>query len=139
MCVCVCVCVCVCMGGSCLAFDSAPPLPLSPACASDLSSSHLIPNHCTSHRNFPFSIFSSSQSGPSFHPQWPLQLPHTHTIYASHSLYKSVHTRSPQHTTVYSHLHLKEQQPFTFTFMHLADTFIQSDLHCIQVTIYTFF
>ncbi len=26
-------------------------------------------------------------------------------------------------------------QPFTFTFMHLADAFIQSDLHCIQVTI----
>ncbi len=24
---------------------------------------------------------------------------------------------------------------FTFTFMHLADAFIQSDLHCIQVTI----
>ncbi len=27
---------------------------------------------------------------------------------------------------------------FTFTFMHLADTFIQSDLHCIQVTVFTF-
>ncbi len=25
---------------------------------------------------------------------------------------------------------------FTFTFMHLADAFIQSDLHCIQVTVY---
>ncbi len=24
---------------------------------------------------------------------------------------------------------------FTFTFMHLADAFIQSDLHCIQVTV----
>ncbi len=24
----------------------------------------------------------------------------------------------------------------TFTFMHLADAFIQSDLHCIQVTVY---
>ncbi len=23
----------------------------------------------------------------------------------------------------------------TFTFMHLADAFIQSDLHCIQVTV----
>ncbi len=28
---------------------------------------------------------------------------------------------------------------FTFTFMHLADTFIQSDLHCIQVTVFTFY
>ncbi len=28
---------------------------------------------------------------------------------------------------------------FTFTFMHLADAFIQSDLHCIQVTVSTFF
>ncbi len=28
---------------------------------------------------------------------------------------------------------------FTFTFMHLADAFIQSDLHCIQVTVFTFF
>ncbi len=27
---------------------------------------------------------------------------------------------------------------FTFTFMHLADAFIQSDLHCIQVTVSTF-
>ncbi len=25
---------------------------------------------------------------------------------------------------------------FTFTFMHLADTFIQSDLQCIQVTVF---
>ncbi len=25
----------------------------------------------------------------------------------------------------------------TFTFMHLADAFIQSDLHCIQVTVST--
>ncbi len=28
---------------------------------------------------------------------------------------------------------------FTFTFMHLADAFIQSDLHCIQVTVLNFF
>ncbi len=27
----------------------------------------------------------------------------------------------------------------TFTFMHLADAFIQSDLHCIQVTVSTFY
>ncbi len=27
---------------------------------------------------------------------------------------------------------------FTFTFMHLADAFIQSDLHCIQVTVFFF-
>ncbi len=26
----------------------------------------------------------------------------------------------------------------TFTFMHLADAFIQSDLHCIRVTVFTF-
>ncbi len=26
----------------------------------------------------------------------------------------------------------------TFTFMHLEDAFIQSDLHCIQVTVFTF-
>ncbi len=26
----------------------------------------------------------------------------------------------------------------TFTFTHLADAFIQSDLHCIQVTVFTF-
>ncbi len=31
-----------------------------------------------------------------------------------------------------THLHL-------FTFMHLADAFIQSDLHCIQVTVFTFY
>ncbi len=31
----------------------------------------------------------------------------------------------------YLHLH--------FTFMHLADAFIQSDLHCIQVTVSTFY
>ncbi len=28
---------------------------------------------------------------------------------------------------------------YTFTFMHLADAFIQSDLHCIQVTVLHFF
>ncbi len=27
----------------------------------------------------------------------------------------------------------------TLTFMHLADAFIQSDLHCIQVTVSTFY
>ncbi len=26
-----------------------------------------------------------------------------------------------------------------FTFMHLSDAFIQSDLHCTQVTVFTFF
>ncbi len=33
---------------------------------------------------------------------------------------------------------LKEQSfiTFTFTFMHLADAFIQSDLHCIKVTVF---
>ncbi len=30
----------------------------------------------------------------------------------------------------------KSSFKFTFTFMHLADAFIQSDLHCIQVTVY---
>ncbi len=33
----------------------------------------------------------------------------------------------------------RKQVHFTFTFMHLADTFIQSDLHCIQVTVSTFY
>ncbi len=28
---------------------------------------------------------------------------------------------------------------FIFTFMHLADAFIQSDLHCIQVAVFFFF
>ncbi len=32
----------------------------------------------------------------------------------------------------------EEDLIFTFTFMHLADAFIQSDLHCIQVTVFTF-
>ncbi len=31
------------------------------------------------------------------------------------------------------------QWQLTFTFMHLADAFIQSDLHCIQVTVSTFY
>ncbi len=31
-----------------------------------------------------------------------------------------------------------DKQTFTFTFMHLADAFIQSDLHCIQVTVTCF-
>ncbi len=30
---------------------------------------------------------------------------------------------------------LVNHETFTFTFMHLADAFIQSDLHCIQVTV----
>ncbi len=36
------------------------------------------------------------------------------------------------------HLIDKPHNTFTFTFMHLADAFIQSDLHCIQVTVSTF-
>ncbi len=28
---------------------------------------------------------------------------------------------------------------YTFTFMHLADAFIQSDLHCIQATVLHFY
>ncbi len=35
--------------------------------------------------------------------------------------------------------HMYSLFTFTFTFMHLADAFIQSDLHCIQVTVSTFF
>ncbi len=35
---------------------------------------------------------------------------------------------------LFFYLHL-----FTFTFMHLADAFIPSDLHCIQVTVFTFY
>ncbi len=31
------------------------------------------------------------------------------------------------------------RKSFTFTFMNLADAFIQSDLHCIQVTVFTFY
>ncbi len=37
--------------------------------------------------------------------------------------------------TVYEILCPNSQYSFTFTFMHLADAFIQSDLHCIQVTV----
>ncbi len=33
----------------------------------------------------------------------------------------------------------RNRSTFTFTFMHLADAFIQSDLHCIQVTVFFFF
>ncbi len=41
-------------------------------------------------------------------------------------------------------LNIKGEKQFyrdisTFTFMHLADAFIQSDLHCIQVSFYIFF
>ncbi len=32
----------------------------------------------------------------------------------------------------------KNYNAITFTFMHLADAFIQSDLHCIQVTVLHF-
>ncbi len=37
--------------------------------------------------------------------------------------------------------HVKDNNhiTFTFTFMHLADAFIQSDLQCIQVTVSTFY
>ncbi len=34
--------------------------------------------------------------------------------------------------------HLSIKKNTEFTFMHLADAFIQSDLHCIQVTVFTF-
>ncbi len=33
---------------------------------------------------------------------------------------------------------LENELVLTFTFLHLADAFIQSDLHCIQVTVSTF-
>ncbi len=38
--------------------------------------------------------------------------------------------KKPKHHVLYA---------FTFTFMHLADSFIQSDLHCIQVTVLHFY
>ncbi len=38
------------------------------------------------------------------------------------------------HSKEISHLFI-----FVLTFMHLADAFIQSDLHCIQVTVFTFY
>ncbi len=34
---------------------------------------------------------------------------------------------------------LMRDEIFTFAFMHLADAFIQSDLHCIQVTVLHFY
>ncbi len=40
-------------------------------------------------------------------------------------------------STICSKIHTHTQRS-VFTFMHLADTFIQSDLHCIQVTVFTF-
>ncbi len=36
------------------------------------------------------------------------------------------------------HVKPPPQKKYTFTFMHLADAFIQSDLHCIQVTVLHF-
>ncbi len=33
----------------------------------------------------------------------------------------------------------RDEFSVTFTFMHLADAFIQSDLHCIQVTVIFFY
>ncbi len=45
----------------------------------------------------------------------------------------------PTHTVTLMKLKLAWDQLFTFTFMHLADAFIQSDLHCIQVTVFTFY
>ncbi len=36
------------------------------------------------------------------------------------------------------HLIIPRISIFTFTFMHLADAFIQGDLHCIQVTVLHF-
>ncbi len=43
-----------------------------------------------------------------------------------------VHTSVPFHTT------LRLLSDFTFTFTHLADAFIQSDLQCIQDIIFFF-
>ncbi len=47
------------------------------------------------------------------------------------------------HVEIYKRSHLKVllmylKIKYTFTFMHLADAFIQSDLHCIQVIVFTF-
>ncbi len=60
---------------------------------------------------------------------------------------KTAHSNTPPHVyvTVWEDLHITAQtytqwkKAFTFTFMHLADAFIQSDLHCIQVTVFTFY
>ncbi len=40
---------------------------------------------------------------------------------------------------MFLHRALKCNIYILFTFMHLADAFIQSDLHCIQVTVSTFY
>ncbi len=51
-----------------------------------------------------------------------------------------VSLRSARHATVSNfHVEIIAEAVITFTFMHLADAFIQSDLHCIQVTVSTFY
>ncbi len=48
------------------------------------------------------------------------------------------HHSSPSINVLPSQVTIIYVARFTFTFMHLADAFIQSDLHCIQVTVSTF-
>ncbi len=47
----------------------------------------------------------------------------------------SLNTSPWQHQSCHSIHHHGNTFTFTFTFMHLADAFIQSDLHCIQATV----
>ncbi len=51
---------------------------------------------------------------------------HSFSTIGEEELYKLVKSSKPTTCML---------DPITFTFMHLADAFIQSDLHCIQVTV----
>ncbi len=51
---------------------------------------------------------------------------------------KSINDKSPVMFVLATVYRPPGHHTFTFTFMHLADAFIQSDLHCIQVTVFFF-
>ncbi len=53
-----------------------------------------------------------------------------------HKLSPKAFQRIWQYIQPASQLQTTCNHTFTFTFMHLADAFIQSDLHCIQVTVF---
>ncbi len=60
---------------------------------------------------------------------WPGHRGYTPTLYEKcHGIFNDHRESGPRFNV-----------SFTFTFMHLADAFIQSDLHCIQVTVFTFY
>src|SRR4029434_8804546 len=88
---------------------------------------------------YDLSLVSRSQSS-TLHTHTHTHTTHTYTHTQTHTTYTHTHTHTCTPHTFLGCLVQDDISTFTFTFSHLADAFIQSDLHMcnLQCTHFTF-